>query len=213
MTEGEWLTCADPIPMLEFLSGKTNDRKVRLFGCACVRRIWHLLVDERIRRTVEVSERYADGLARSSELMAVRRDSLSLAYAREGTAAHHEPIRLAAEAAIQTGCWTCCRFAAEAVGKTAEKEEQRRQCALLRDVFGNIFGSQWIDAGWLAWNGSTVRLMAQSIYNERAFDLLPILADALEEAGCTFADILSHLRGRGPHVRGCWALDRILERR
>jgi hypothetical protein len=63
---------------------------------------------------------------------------------------------------------------------------------------------------WLCWHGGTIPKLAQAIYDERAFDRLPVLADALEEAGCTDADLLGHLRGPGPHVRGCWALDLLL---
>jgi hypothetical protein len=55
-----------------------------------------------------------------------------------------------------------------------------------------------------------VERIADTIYRDRSFTDLPILADALEDAGCDNADILSHLRGPGPHVRGCWALDLIL---
>jgi hypothetical protein len=62
----------------------------------------------------------------------------------------------------------------------------------------------------LAWRDSTIRKLAKSIYDDRAFDRLPLLADALEEAGCTDADILAHCRGDGPHVRGCWVVDLIL---
>ena len=61
-----------------------------------------------------------------------------------------------------------------------------------------------------SWRTSTVVALAQGIYAERALDRLPILADALQDAGCDNADILTHLRGDGPHVRGCWALDLIL---
>jgi hypothetical protein len=56
---------------------------------------------------------------------------------------------------------------------------------------------------WLSWNDGTVVKMAQAIYDDRAFDRLPILADALEDAGCSDADILAHCRSEGPHVRGC----------
>jgi hypothetical protein len=52
--------------------------------------------------------------------------------------------------------------------------------------------------------------LASAVYTERAFDRLPVLADALEEAGCVDADILSHLRGAGPHALGCWCLDLLL---
>jgi hypothetical protein len=62
----------------------------------------------------------------------------------------------------------------------------------------------------LAWNDDTVPKLAQAIYEERAFDRLPVLADALEDAGCTNEDLLVHLRGPGPHLRDCWALDLLL---
>jgi hypothetical protein len=53
------------------------------------------------------------------------------------------------------------------------------------------------------------RRITPLILDERAFGGLPILADAVEEAGCTDADILGHLRGPGAHYRGCWALDSL----
>jgi hypothetical protein len=77
-------------------------------------------------------------------------------------------------------------------------------------VFGNPFRPSVVDASWLSWEGSTVPRLAQGIYDERAFDRLPILGDALEEAGCTDADVLGHCRSEGPHTRGCWVVDLIL---
>jgi len=67
-----------------------------------------------------------------------------------------------------------------------------------------------IDPAWLAGNGGTVPKLARAIYDERAFDRLPVLADALEDAGCTDADILTHCRSGGEHVRGCWVVDLLL---
>ena len=67
-----------------------------------------------------------------------------------------------------------------------------------------------VDPAWLT---STVVSLAQPIYAERAFDRLPILADALEDAGCDNADTLTHCRSEGPHVRGCWALDLVLAKK
>jgi protein phosphatase len=72
------------------------------------------------------------------------------------------------------------------------------------------FAPVCIDPAWLAWNGGTVARIARSVNEERAFDRLPVLADALEDAGCDNADILGHCRSGGPHVRGCWALDAVL---
>ena len=70
MTEIEWLTNTDPHTMLMFLNGRVSDRKLRLFGCSCCRRIWHLLTDERSRKAVEVAEQYADGEMNDEELNA-----------------------------------------------------------------------------------------------------------------------------------------------
>jgi hypothetical protein len=89
----------------------------------------------------------------------------------------------------------------------AEIEEGKEQCRLLREIFGNPFRPVVADPRWLT---STVRGLASAIYAERAFDRLPILADALEDAGCDHADVLAHCRGDGPHVRGCWVVDLIL---
>jgi len=61
-----------------------------------------------------------------------------------------------------------------------------------------------------AWLTPTVASLARGIYTDRAFDRLPILADALQDAGCDSADILGHCRGPGPHVRGCWVVDLVL---
>ena len=85
-----------------------------------------------------------------------------------------------------------------------------RQTDLIRDIFGNPFRSTPVNPSWLKWNGGVVRKMAEAIYEERRFAELPILADALEDAGCSDSDLLSHCRGAGPHVRGCWVVDLIL---
>src|SRR5262249_26094148 len=68
-----------------------------------------------------------------------------------------------------------------------------------------------IEPRWLSWNEWTVDRIAQRIQEERAFDRLPILADALEEAGCTDAEILGHCRRAEQHASGCWVVDLVLE--
>jgi len=78
---------------------------------------------------------------------------------------------------------------------------------LVREIFGNPLRPAVVDPSWQT---STVVALAQAIYHERAYDRMPILSDALEDAGCTNADILSHCRGPGPHVRGCWVVDLLL---
>jgi hypothetical protein len=90
------------------------------------------------------------------------------------------------------------------------KNEWIHQTAILRDIFGNPFRPVSITPAWLMRNDGTAPKLAQAIYDERAFDRLPILADVLEEAGCTNADILNHCRQPSEHVRGCWVIDLIL---
>jgi hypothetical protein len=83
----------------------------------------------------------------------------------------------------------------------------------LRDLRGPLpFRRIAFQAGWLAWNDRTVTRLASAVYTERAFDRLPVLADALEEAGCTEAEFLGHLRKPGPHCLGCWYLDLSTDR-
>ena len=114
--------------------------------------------------------------------------------------------------------------------RQARHDEERHQfpqdisgqiCDLFREVIGNPFaervvvGPGWersggVVAGWMTRVGETARLIAAGVQAEQAFDRLPILADALEDDGCTDAELLAHLRGPGPHVRGCWALDVVL---
>jgi hypothetical protein len=108
--------------------------------------------------------------------------------------------------------WTmfaCASFAINnmAVDSTNAVNESACQCDLLRDVFGNPFRSVTLDPSW---RSPTTTSLANVIYAERRFDDMPVLADALEEAGCTNDDILDHCRGPGPHVRGCWVVDLIL---
>jgi hypothetical protein len=85
-----------------------------------------------------------------------------------------------------------------------------RQTAVIRDIVRGPQRPIRFRASWRTWNGGVCLEIARGIYQERAFGQLPILADALEEAGCTDADILSHCRTRGEHVRGCWVVDLVL---
>jgi hypothetical protein len=99
-------------------------------------------------------------------------------------------------------------FLLDSVPKLSRRnQEKAAQCMLIRDIFGNPFRSIALNPSWLT---STVLALAQGIYAEKAFDRMPILADALQDAGCDNEDILNHCRGPGPHVRGCWVVDLLL---
>src|SRR5688572_16150151 len=101
MTEPEWDSCTAPQAMLEFLrgTGKASDRKLRLFGCACSRRVWRLL-DERARAAVEAAERYADGATGSEELRAARLACKAAGDGASWYAAASEPFIAARNAAL-----------------------------------------------------------------------------------------------------------------
>jgi hypothetical protein len=96
-----------------------------------------------------------------------------------------------------------------ATGKwqTARSGEQKVQAALLRDIFGNPFRPVTFSPQWLT---PTVVAIAREMYDSRDFSAMPILADALQDAGCDSDDILNHCRGEGPHVRACWVVDLVL---
>ncbi|MCI0640649.1 MAG: hypothetical protein L0Y72_20025 [Gemmataceae bacterium] len=99
------------------------------------------------------------------------------------------------------------RASFRSASKTDHDQEQSRQCRHLRDIFGDPFRPISALPTWLTVD---VIELARTIYDERAFDRLPELADALEQAGCTHADLLAHLCQPEEHVRGCWAVDLLL---
>jgi hypothetical protein len=94
----------------------------------------------------------------------------------------------------------------EPVGWT-EADPAGEMAELLRCIVGNPFRPVGVDQSWLT---STVVALARGIYDDRAFDRMPILADALQDAGCANADVLTHCRDTGPHARGCWVVDQLL---
>jgi hypothetical protein len=230
MDEVEWLTYTDPGPMLDYLQGRASDRKLRLFAVACCRRIWPLITESHCQEAVEVAERFADGLVtaevREAAHMAaerVRHDvtysdaplhsgaDYATAYAASYVVHDKATVWLACRTAVNAACAAghalSCQGAAENEVAAATFAESAAQTALVREIFGNPFRPVSLDPAWLS---GTVRNLAEVIYEERAFDRLPTLADALEESGCAEADILAHCRGPGPHARGCWVVDLLL---
>jgi hypothetical protein len=230
VTEAEWLACTDPQGMLNWVrfARSPGERKPRLFACACCRRAWHLRTRGPPRAAVEAAERYADGLAGAAELRhgwsAVRK-ALRTAPLRTGweealTAALHaatpgplypEGAAKAAARALSDDRRLRARwYDLEAAGCP---REQAFQCGLLRDLF-TPFGAAAVSATWLTWGTGAVASLALGAYEDRqppsgTLDpaRLAVLADALEEAGCTDADLLNHCRRPGVHVRGCWVVD------
>jgi hypothetical protein len=277
MTEDEWRQCADPERMLDFLDGRANDRRLRLFACACCRSIWDLIDTDLHRRAVELAERFADGsgslvewerglgsgkalLARNlvkgpegegakewnamldaleAERNALEEDAYFFRYDNmtpEDTAAWTLYLRTDLPWVVANSSahlraapfpfWKQLRELdlqgpAEAEWHLRHQEARAVQAGLLRDIFGLLpFRSLRLEHRWRT---PLVLSLARAAYEERVAPdpsragwlvldqtRLLVLADALEETGCGNAEMLEHLRGPGPHVRGCHALDSLL---
>jgi hypothetical protein len=202
VTEADWDACADPTPMLDFLRGKASDRKLRLFAVACTR----------LR------------LSRSADEQPDLKFMLASLDKAEALAESRRPPEPGPPVSPGSRCrqlvW---------IWMVDDAAEAARDCALpdratdlgplfltdgaafLRCFFPNPFRpAPALDPAWFAWNYGTVAKLAAAIYNERRFADLPILADALEDAGCADAAILAHCRGGGEHARGCWVVDLFL---
>jgi hypothetical protein len=221
MTEAEWWTCTSPEAILNFLTDKASPRKLRLYAIGCCRRIWQQLSDDRCRYAVEVSQRFVDGLATEAALFAAGQVVMPLA---KPDSAPGSPLSRptsspagAAWSATRTPAWFAAWDTAWDARMVARdslaidwEQERAWQATLLLDLFGNPFRRVRIDPGWLLEAGGAVRTLAQVIYEDDRFGDLPILADALEEAGCTCSEILDHCRTPRAHYRGCWVVDAVL---
>jgi hypothetical protein len=175
-------------------------------------------------KAVQIAERFADGLATNAERKHARKEAVKAVNRRAGWGGINDLMSIADSAAarilctpgrIYRECGTLPRVvvaAVRVVNRQASDDMQQAQVMLLRDIFGNPFRPVSLNPAWLTGNDCTVKKIAQAIYDERAFDRLPILADALEESGCTDTDILNHCRQPGEHARGCWVVDLILNK-
>jgi hypothetical protein len=212
MTETEWLASDNPNAMLRHLRHKVGLRKLRLFSCACCRRIWHQ-IPEPWRRAVELSERYVEGEVRERELTGARPPYPAVWSPGERVAwCVTAPGKELRTLAFFDVCYSAALAAsgARTMSGTPDPAELAAQAVLVREVFGNPFRTA--EMAWQQGDGGLASRFARSIYEERAFDRMPILADALEDAGCADAAVLGHLRSPGPHVRGCWVIDSLTGR-
>ena len=227
MTEQEWLTNGAPLTMLQFLEGRTTDRKLRLFACACGRQAWNPFVPRFAVRATAAAEAFADGkidpaaLARVYEL--ARRAIAAIAPDRTADPGYLPHVLYAAMCAVTPDARRGADAAARAAVRAAvdapfggsiqvpnlpgAREELAAQADLLRDIFGNPFREVAFDP---AWRTSDALALANAMYSNRDIGAMPILADALQEAGCDDEDVLSHCREPREHVRGCWVVDLLL---
>jgi hypothetical protein len=189
---------------------RRNERKLRLLMCACCRRVWDVL-PEPARKAVEAIEKLADENLPDKKREKVESEAYAAVPQSVWTIEYHPD---------QAGRWTAAAYVQDVIGYTpsclraarATKEEkateEQAQCDLLRDIFGNPFRPAMLDP---AWRTSTATALPRQMYESRDFTPMPILADALQDAGCDSEDILDHCRDpQQVHVRGCWVVDLVL---
>jgi hypothetical protein len=196
--------------------------------------VWPLLADPRNRAAVEAAERYAEGRASREELLAAEQAAFQVARGADLRQTVSDPAWAAARAAARAASlddYSAASGTAFIAGLCAapwqlgeggavlhhgdrEKKERARalQCWLLRDIVGNPFRPAFLRPEWLGRNDAAARRLARDIDEEGRYADVPVLGDALEEAGCDAAGVLEHCRGEGPHVRGCWVVDLVLGR-
>jgi hypothetical protein len=206
MTEEEWLST--PANDLQRVVMAQPARKQRLYVAACCRMLDGGDHQPAMAEALDAVELFGDT---GKSKAALRRHRQQLRAIRHSPAGRgFQRVLWAVEtAATENMCWSA-PFDAD-FGRIepllfADVEIRRRQYAIYADIMGLSRGTAF-DARWRT---ETAVSLAAGIYEARAFDRLPILADALEEAGCDHADVLTHCRGPGPHARGCWVVDAVL---
>lgn len=217
MTEAEWLATTDPDEKFYQVVSLLKPSKYRrdLFSVACYRILSHLIEDEGAKWAFEWLDEHPGQRSRSgssrhvNELFHGPAQALYDAHHRRelgvGGAAVHVAYDIWAE-------WYEYAFPnlhdyRSTYPETFPKDPDAYLLAIISDIFGNPFRPITLDPSWRT---EVVTTLARGIYADRAFDRLPILADALQEAGCDNADVLTHCRGDGPHARGCWVVDQLL---
>ena len=236
--EADWLSCTQPGPLIDVVNGQNahrfaaSRRKFFLFGAGCVRRAWRLLTRPESRAAVEAAEAFADGLLTEDEVGAVperaeldwrdwpggREDpgfyaasaAALLAIDRRGRYGNAEVVPSAVSNVSRAVAGLSGAETASGPWWDAQLAESRAQSDLFRCVMGNPFRPVAFSPEWRT---PTAVAIARGMYESRDFSAMPILADALEEAGCPEPTVLGHCRDpKGLHARGCWVVDLVLDR-
>jgi hypothetical protein len=237
LDEAGWLTEFSMVFVLRFLDAQPgNARRLWLFAAACCRRVWHLLQVGAARRIVELAEAYADGEATEADLQAANNspDFAELDALYQGGQGEAEvqmsacvvdalqTVRGLASPSDEVNTYLVVQNTSrnpagdfmrssrdfrDKVTAGRDEAEFSEKEKLLRDIFGNPFRPVAFQPEWRT---STVHGLARQMYQSRDLSPMPILADALQDAGCGDEDVLNHCLGGGPHVRGCWVVDLVL---
>jgi hypothetical protein len=218
MTETEWLTCPSPDQIVYQLPRETSARKLRLYACACCDCVQPLYAERWYREMVDVARAFADDSATAealreayvriqAEVDAKGEDDHDAAIKRMFCAARRA-VYGATKPDAKEAAWYAASNARTARAIRVEKEEPAIQLALFHDIFGNPFRPAVFAPEWRT---DTTVAFARAMYDACDLSAMPILADALQEAGCDSDAVLSHCRDATQvHVRGCWVCDLVL---
>jgi hypothetical protein len=209
MTEAKWLSATDPRVMLNQLSGTVSSRKARLLKVATARLRWEEFAHTVLRETVELAESFADG--NTSEAVFGELRGRVYGYFDDNHPLRRLPMPPLHLLSLALATGYNEQMNSQLAGGANWMSSVQLLSAELPPILRCIFGNPFRPVAFAPeWRTETAVALAAGIYDERAFDRLPILADALEEAGCDHPDVLRHCRGPGPHARGCWVVDGVL---
>jgi hypothetical protein len=235
MTEAEWLEGDWWNSKVHHAAEFISNRKARLVLVAVLQRLAAIVPDQ-MRLSLATIERIADGLLSRGELHLFRESFRREAFFDGGFVGYistPDYQRYYARIARKILGFACGRNVASSLPHVLKhardlevsltvkqplepdpepylQEEERileKQVETLKDIIGNPFRHVTMDPRWLT---STVVDLATTIYDHRAYERMPLLADALMDTGCDKEEIIAHCRGEGPHVRGCWVVDLLL---
>ncbi len=224
MTDDEWLDAANLTWLLKALRTTVADRKLRLFGVGCCRRVWYLLADEHSRQAVEIAERYADGLVSHIELVAAHQQAVLVALTMQAEAerpSSASPTLMAqataANAASLVAVSTFSLSAVEVSWQVTAAEwcgVEPEDGGVLREsqgsLLGHIVGGPFRQRRPMPPVPLTVRELAEAVYQQDQAAIGP-LHDALLDAGLT--DLAEHFNDPAEsHPKGCWAVDLLTAR-
>lgn len=211
--EERWRTESRPDSVLyhvqQYGRGLLTNRKTRLFGCGCFRLIWNRIHLKSIRDIVEIAEKRADRTIRQSQLHRSIAEGNPPPDSPDQTLRYYTSSLLTSRVTPGYIAWlTRTAVDPKLYPASSQWHECIEQATLARDIFGNPFRPVAFNP---AWRTSAITAIATQMYESRDFSAMPILADALEDAGCENADVLDHCRNpEGVHVRGCWVVDLVL---
>jgi len=202
--------------LLRYIVHFGTPRKLRLVTVGFCRLHEDLVCNPLAQSALQIVELFVDGSATEAQMRRSVEETLCFLAplvrcptTRWETRLAETTLRQLLEDSEAVMASTGCYYTQQIPHRTREHVRQQ-VVSVMHEVFGNPFDPTVVQPEWLSWRECTALRIAQKIYDERQWQDLPILADALEESGCDSAGVLNHLRSSGPHFRGCWALDRVL---